>query len=106
MAPDRNDRTDPETPAALRKERPTLSEIDLGTPSLPPPARPSSEPPDATEAERLWQGMAGMDRTMRAMASSYQADREVRRIRELRLLIVSVIGALAAAAATIIAALR
>jgi hypothetical protein len=120
MAPDRNERTDPETPAAMRRERPTLSDIQLDKSSLPPPANPSSMPPDATEAERIWKALAtiqegqeAIDKTQRAHASSYQADREVavlnakaRETRERRLFWVAVIGAIGAAAATILAALH
>lgn len=123
MADHHLDRTPVDTPAALRiaarrakaatmarRERPTLSDIDVTIPSLPPPPRPSSSPPDATEAERLWHelaeqrglldslrvGQEGLDRTTRATAASYARDRLPQRLRGWATLVVAVGGAVAA----------
>lgn len=120
MAPDRWEPTPTECPEAMRErqasvrrargERPTLSDIRVEIPSLPPPPAPRSTPPDATEAERLWQevarqgemadalrsGQEGLDRVVRALAASYGRDRLPQRIRAWATLVVAVGGAVAA----------
>ena len=101
--PDREEDTDPEVPRPHRRRHfPTLSDIDLGTPSFPPPPHPSSCPPDATEAERQWHALQALDHTVRALAASYQSDRFVQRLRAWAILVAAVTGGIAG----IIAALK